>query len=496
MIVSPGCGRRRAGFAAVGIACVIFAGCTPEGSAVHGPAGIVSGLQTQWRAAEGVPVPRQGPGGNVRPLRQPPVRAAVTGAHHGRRAQAEVASSGERQIAGMAFSVPDGAPVTSFVFKQTADARLALPAPASGVNQLLSPDTTFGSTSCLEVKTVYWRGASDSATTRQVHAYDDCAGAEYVLATVDSAFVSKYERDDGDGTGLHYTVYVGQVSGATNWQVGLLDNSTNQYDVLYTTSAAAPVAVGGQSVVNVDTFAPGACPPLSPQHAGSFYAIYGDGSTGYLPVTVISPVDPGTNGAADCYSSAASSSPYYYVLDTPGQPNGTAGYTVRTAPTATPVPTAAPTATPSPAPLAYVLNTPTLTARAGATAVFPCVFRIATYSAYPYTLDDYVDMSSTGGGSFPTYNHPAPNPLSWSIPDLSRAGHGYTNVGPPGQTTWSGTAGQSQTHCVDLTLVVPGSVAPGAYRVPIDYLLFVQPPGGGSQESAAQTITLGVTVTP
>jgi hypothetical protein len=59
------------------------------------------------------------------------------------------------------------------------------------------------------------------------------------------------------------------------------------------------------------------------------------------------------------------------------------------------------------------------------------------------------------------------------VPDLATPLKAYNNAGTPGETTWTGNAGQSQQHCIDLTIVVPNSQAAGVYTAAIQYNLLV-----------------------
>jgi hypothetical protein len=59
------------------------------------------------------------------------------------------------------------------------------------------------------------------------------------------------------------------------------------------------------------------------------------------------------------------------------------------------------------------------------------------------------------------------------VPDLAKSFRPYNNAGSPGETTWTGTAGQSQQHCIDLSIVVPNSQPAGVYTAAVQYNLLV-----------------------
>jgi hypothetical protein len=110
------------------------------------------------------------------------------------------------------------------------------------------------------------------------------------------------------------------------------------------------------------------------------------------------------------------------------------------------------------------------------TTVFPCAFEIFTFYTTAHQLTDWGYGTKTQAPPPPTYpveNWPAASYLSWAVPDFAATVHAYNNAGSPGETTWTGKAGQSQQHCVDLTVVVPNSQAAGVYTAAIQYNLIV-----------------------
>ena len=110
------------------------------------------------------------------------------------------------------------------------------------------------------------------------------------------------------------------------------------------------------------------------------------------------------------------------------------------------------------------------------TTVFPCAFEIFTFYTTAHQLTDWGYGTKTQNPPPPTYpieNWPAVSYLSWSVPDIPTAFKAYNNAGPPGETTWTGRAGQSQQHCIDLQVVVPNSQPAGVYTAAIQYNLLV-----------------------
>jgi hypothetical protein len=110
------------------------------------------------------------------------------------------------------------------------------------------------------------------------------------------------------------------------------------------------------------------------------------------------------------------------------------------------------------------------------TTVFPCAFEIFTFYTTRHQLTDWGYGTKTQNPPPPTYpieNWPAVSYLSWQVPDFATPLKAYNNAGSPGETTWTGNPGQSQQHCIDLTIVVPNSQAAGVYTAAIQYNLLV-----------------------
>ena len=109
------------------------------------------------------------------------------------------------------------------------------------------------------------------------------------------------------------------------------------------------------------------------------------------------------------------------------------------------------------------------------TTTIPCVFKIMTSYTVGYSLTDWgYGTASSGSGTFPILNYPATSDLSWAVPDLAATVHTYANSGSPGQSTWTGTSNQTQTHCIDLTITVPAAQPAGTYNASVQYNLYVQ----------------------
>ena len=124
--------------------------------------------------------------------------------------------------------------------------------------------------------------------------------------------------------------------------------------------------------------------------------------------------------------------------------------------------------------LQLIQHTPELDVPYGTTK-FTCAFEVYTfYDKATYALNDYGQgTASTGTGTYPIMNYPTTSYLSWATPDFSPTYHTYWNSGAPGEKVWSGAMNQAQQHCVDLTIVVPNSLAAGTYTAVIQYNLLV-----------------------
>jgi hypothetical protein len=107
------------------------------------------------------------------------------------------------------------------------------------------------------------------------------------------------------------------------------------------------------------------------------------------------------------------------------------------------------------------------------TTSFTCAFEIYTYYTTAYTLTDwgYGTSKSGGSGTYPVLNYPSTSDLAWAVPDISATVHQYNNSGSPGETTWTGTAGEKQQHCFTITVTVPATEPAGTYTATIQYNL-------------------------
>lgn len=105
-----------------------------------------------------------------------------------------------------------------------------------------------------------------------------------------------------------------------------------------------------------------------------------------------------------------------------------------------------------------------------------CVYQVYAYFAtYPYYVTDYGNSTvSSGTGPFPIYNYPTTSLLQWEAETITTSFAAFSNSGTPGQTAFTGTKGEKQTVCFDLSLNVPTTVAPGTYTATIQYNLEVE----------------------
>jgi hypothetical protein len=122
---------------------------------------------------------------------------------------------------------------------------------------------------------------------------------------------------------------------------------------------------------------------------------------------------------------------------------------------------------------------PTITAPAGSTTYAACPFEMYAYYKAAYYVTDYgYGTASSGSGPFPIFNYPQNSDLSWTltavgVPPAANATYTlYYNKGTPGQTAFTGTAGEAQTQCLNLELTVPAGTAVGTYTAVITYLLY------------------------
>ncbi len=129
------------------------------------------------------------------------------------------------------------------------------------------------------------------------------------------------------------------------------------------------------------------------------------------------------------------------------------------------------------------INT-TLTAPVGGTTNFTCPFEMYAYYTKAYEVTDwgYGTGSGDGAGTFPINNYSnnsatnsdlSFNVTAVGVPPAANAAYTiYSNDGAPGQTSFTGTAGETQTQCINLSLKVPVSIAPGTYSAVIQYNLY------------------------
>ncbi len=115
-----------------------------------------------------------------------------------------------------------------------------------------------------------------------------------------------------------------------------------------------------------------------------------------------------------------------------------------------------------------------LTAAAGQTTTFACAYEVYAYYTTAYSVTDWsYGTASSGSGYFPLFNNPQTSDLSWQLTTTTPGEYtAFANAGTPGQTSFTGTAGQHQTPCVNLSLTVPLATAPGYYTAVVQYNLY------------------------
>jgi len=125
------------------------------------------------------------------------------------------------------------------------------------------------------------------------------------------------------------------------------------------------------------------------------------------------------------------------------------------------------------------INT-TLTAPQGATTYFACPFEMYAYYKTTYNVTDWGYGTSTtpSTGTFPVLNYPSKSDLAWvvtavGVPPAANATYTpYSDSGAPGQTAFSGSAGEQQTQCINLAVTVPATEPVGTYTAVIQYNLY------------------------
>jgi len=125
------------------------------------------------------------------------------------------------------------------------------------------------------------------------------------------------------------------------------------------------------------------------------------------------------------------------------------------------------------------INT-TITAQQGTTTYVTCPYEMYAYYTTPYNVTDWgYGTTSTGTtGAFPILNYPQASDLAFvvtavGVPPAANATYtNFSNSGSPGQSTFTGTAGEKQTQCINLKLTVPKTQAVGTYEALIQYNLY------------------------
>jgi hypothetical protein len=125
----------------------------------------------------------------------------------------------------------------------------------------------------------------------------------------------------------------------------------------------------------------------------------------------------------------------------------------------------------------HIIPGSTMTMNAGyGTNTYTCVFQVFAHYATAWTVGDYTYGSNTSGGTsgfngFPTYNYPTTSDLAWLAETITTSYKAYANGGPLGDAAWHGTAGSTNTVCVDLRLSVPATIPAGTYSATLNYYL-------------------------
>jgi hypothetical protein len=122
------------------------------------------------------------------------------------------------------------------------------------------------------------------------------------------------------------------------------------------------------------------------------------------------------------------------------------------------------------------INT-TLTAPVGTTSYFACPFEMYAYYKTTYVVTDFGQgTSSSGTGAYPVYNYPQTSDIAWNLTAVGATPKPtytpFANKGATGETTFTGTAGEVQTQCINIAVTVPAGFATGTYNAVIQYNLY------------------------
>ncbi len=123
---------------------------------------------------------------------------------------------------------------------------------------------------------------------------------------------------------------------------------------------------------------------------------------------------------------------------------------------------------------------PTITAAAGQTTNVACPFEMYAYYKTPYQVTDwgYGTTTTASAGTFPLLNYPSTSDLAWNVtavgvtPAPTASYTPYAVSGSPGQLSFTGTAGEVQTQCLNIQVTVPLTIVPGTYQAVIQYNLY------------------------
>jgi hypothetical protein len=109
---------------------------------------------------------------------------------------------------------------------------------------------------------------------------------------------------------------------------------------------------------------------------------------------------------------------------------------------------------------------------------YTCAYEVFARYTSAWFVTDWVYGSNNSTGTpglngYPTYNYSTTSLLSWLAEGVTSTFKPFANAGSPGEQTFSGAANTSKQVCIDLTLIVPSSIAAGEYQTTIQYNLIV-----------------------
>jgi hypothetical protein len=147
--------------------------------------------------------------------------------------------------------------------------------------------------------------------------------------------------------------------------------------------------------------------------------------------------------------------------------------------------------------LTVVTNAPTVTVTEAGTVHLACAVQITSFDpTYAHMVVAYAAPArGAGTAAFPTGTAPTPSALALAVPDFGAASTTLANTGFPGHPIWQGAVGQTQTHCVDITITVPHGQPSGTYSTTINFALMANVNHGLYATRVVQSSSLTATVT-